>query len=191
MEIWARAFVPAKQRMAIRRTAENRAWLVAGKSIPIKEHRSAKEIIAATRHTCAVRRVPHMCVRPAGGLMVASPTRREYPQPSNRLHMKKLAPLAIAFLLAAPLAHASKSAANESPAPVIGRIAFISDSKITLKVKEQPLTVAFTITDATKVEINGEEASFRALKFDWKVEVTPTTGEPSVAQKIVKLPPGS
>lgn len=97
--------------------------------------------------------------------------------------MKQLLQTSLAIVLLSATAFAGKSSPNTSTQPVTGRIAFISESKITLKVSGGEKTM-FNITPETKILLNGAAATPKQLKFDWKVEVAPAAADPANAATI-------
>jgi hypothetical protein len=115
--------------------------------------------------------------------------------------MKKIATaLTVLLALSLPLAAqdtnkpAKKPAVpNTSTSPTEGRVGYVSDKKITVKVKGAEASTAFKVDAETKVTLNGEAKTVADLKKGWIAKVTPKGADVETAASIeiikTEIPP--
>ena len=73
---------------------------------------------------------------------------------------------------------------NASASPTEGRVGFVSDKKITVKVKGAEASTAFKVDAETKVTLNGEAKAVTDLKKGWMAKVTPKSTDVETAATI-------
>lgn len=62
---------------------------------------------------------------------------------------------------------------NASASPTEGRVGYVSEKKITVKVKGAEASTAFKVDAETKVTLKGEAKTVADLKRGWIAKVTP------------------
>ena len=106
--------------------------------------------------------------------------------------MKKIATaLTVLLALSLPLMaqEANKPAKkpavpNTSTSPTEGRVGYVSDKKITVKVKGAEASTAFKVDAETKVTLNGQAKTVADLKKGWMAKVTPKSTDVETAGTI-------
>lgn len=108
--------------------------------------------------------------------------------------MKKLSLLTLLTLLGALLGVAQEGAGpakvkkpavtNATAETVTGKLGYISDKKITVKVKGAEASTAFLIDTETKITVNGEAKAQTDLKKGWNAAVTPRAADFSKADLV-------
>jgi len=66
---------------------------------------------------------------------------------------------------------------NTSTSPTEGRVGYISDKKITVKIKGAEASTAFKVDAETKVTQNGESKTVAEIKKGWIVKATPKSSD--------------
>lgn len=73
---------------------------------------------------------------------------------------------------------------NASASPTEGRVGYVSEKKITVKVKGAEASTAFKVDAETKVTLKGEAKTVADLKRGWIAKVTPKDSDVETAAVI-------
>ena len=76
------------------------------------------------------------------------------------------------------------SVPNASASPTEGRVGFVSDKKITVKVKGAEASTAFKLDAETKITVNGETKTAADLKKGWMAKVSPKATDLETAATV-------
>ena len=108
--------------------------------------------------------------------------------------MKKLTTLLLLTILGtffgfaqetpAPAKVKKPAVTNSTAETVTGKIGYISDKKITVKVKGAEASTAFLIDAETKIKVNGEPKTATDIKTKWNAAVTPKATDFATAATI-------
>lgn len=84
---------------------------------------------------------------------------------------------------------AEQDAAKVAATPIIGKVADITDKKITIKITKTNETKSYDITNNTQILVNGKKSGSGDIKKDQSTIILTEPGKPNVARRITASTP--